>query len=340
MSEKIYIERSDAGTYRASFDYDKELVAIVKKEGKGTWNASGRYWVLMAQGVTKLLDEYGDGLIDMDEEDAVHLKADASREAKDVLKPGMIAIRKQGNMYCARFDYDKELISAVKTYGRGTWEPDMRAWVLPAHGVLKLYGECKDICQISDETLESARQNAAAVIDQTPEREPGKINIEKSENGYRAYFDYDSELVELVRLFGHGRWNSDGRYWTLPVTGVLELLDTREDNCHITDEVLESAEQDVVAEQEEKERKEQERKAAEERARQEKEEALRKETEYWETPAKERLKDVKPIVDYDFKSAPYPHQVEAFNYMLKWGRTLVADEPGLGKTAESIYATD
>lgn len=340
MSEKIYIERLDAGTYRASFDYDKELVAIVKKEGKGTWNASGRYWVLMAQGVTKLLDEYGDGLINMDEEDAVHLKADASREAKDVLKPGMIAIIKQGNMYCARFDYDKELVSAVKTYGRGTWEPDMCAWVLPAHGVLKLYGECKDICQISDETLESARQNAAAVIDQTTEREPGKINIEKSENGYRAYFDYDSELVELVRLFGHGRWNSNGRYWALPATGVLELLDAREDNCHITDEVLESAEQDVVAEQEEKERKEQERKAAEERARQEKEEALRKETEYWETPAKERLKDVKPIVDYDFKSAPYPHQVEAFNYMLKWGRTLVADEPGLGKTAESIYATD
>ena len=86
MSEKIYIERSDAGTYRASFNYDKELVAIVKKDGKGTWNVSGRYWVLTAQGVTKLLDEYGDGLIDMDEEDAVHLKADASREAKDVLK--------------------------------------------------------------------------------------------------------------------------------------------------------------------------------------------------------------------------------------------------------------
>lgn len=340
MDGKIYIERTESGTYKASFDYDKELVAIVKKEGKDTWNAAGRYWVLTAQGVKDLLEEYGDDLIDIAEEDAVHLKSDASREAEDVLKPGMIGIKKQGSTYYAWFDYDKNLTSMVKTYGRGSWDPDRRAWILPAHGVLKLYDECEDICQISDETLKSARQDATAVKDQTPEREPGKINIEKKENGYRAYFDYDPKFVELVKICGNGKWNSDGRYWMMTAQGVLDLLKTNKGDCHITDEVLESVKQDVAAEQEEKERKEQEKKAAEERARQEKEEAIQKNIEYWEMPAEERLKDVKPIVDYDFKSSPYPHQVEAFNYMLKWGKILVADEPGLGKTAESIYASD
>lgn len=56
-----------------------------------------------------------------------------------------------------------------------------------------------------------------------------------------------------------------------------------------------------------------------------------------ELPIKERLKDIKPAVtDYTFKTAPLPHQIEAFNEGLKHNRLLIADTPGLGKTFEAL----
>ena len=51
---------------------------------------------------------------------------------------------------------------------------------------------------------------------------------------------------------------------------------------------------------------------------------------------KERLKDIKPIVDYPFKTKPFPHQIEAFNRGYECKNLLLADDQGLGKTKESI----
>lgn len=51
---------------------------------------------------------------------------------------------------------------------------------------------------------------------------------------------------------------------------------------------------------------------------------------------RERLRDIQPIVEFDFKTKPYPHQIEAFNYGLNNNCFLLADEQGLGKTKESI----
>ena len=92
---------------------------------------------------------------------------------------------------------------------------------------------------------------------------------------------------------------------------------------------MEAAKAEIEAEQAEAEHR-----------RQKIEDAQRREADYWATPAEQRLAGIKPIERYDFKSTPYPHQIEAFNYILKREKILVADEPGLGKTAESIYASD
>ena len=55
-----------------------------------------------------------------------------------------------------------------------------------------------------------------------------------------------------------------------------------------------------------------------------------------ELPIADRLKDIKPVIDYDFKTKPLPHQVEAFNEGMKHNRILIADSPGLGKTMEAL----
>ena len=38
-------------SYRAYFEYDKDFISWVKKDGHGSWNSAGRYWSLTAKGV-------------------------------------------------------------------------------------------------------------------------------------------------------------------------------------------------------------------------------------------------------------------------------------------------
>ena len=161
-------------------------------------------------------------------------------------------------------------------------------------------------------------------------REDGTISIEKVGTSYRAYFEYDKDFISWVKKDGHGSWNSAGRYWSLTAKGVLNLLDQHNDKWfNVADDTMEAAKAEIEAEQAEAEHR-----------RQKIEDAQRREADYWATPAEQRLAGIKPIERYDFKSTPYPHQIEAFNYILKREKILVADEPGLGKTAESIYASD
>lgn len=55
-----------------------------------------------------------------------------------------------------------------------------------------------------------------------------------------------------------------------------------------------------------------------------------------ELPVKERLKDIRPIFNFNFKTKPLSHQIEAFNFGMEHNRILIADAPGLGKTLESL----
>ena len=53
----------------------------------------------------------------------------------------------------------------------------------------------------------------------------------------------------------------------------------------------------------------------------------------------DRLRGIKPVVKFDFKTTPLPHQIEAFNYGMERDMLLIGDEQGLGKTKESIDIT-
>ena len=49
-----------------------------------------------------------------------------------------------------------------------------------------------------------------------------------------------------------------------------------------------------------------------------------------------RLRGIKPVIDFDFKTDPLPHQIEAFNYGMERNMLLISDDMGLGKSKESI----
>lgn len=221
--------------------------------------------------------------------------------------------------YHAKFEYDKKLISIVKKDGRGKWNGSN--WELSALGVVDLVDTYQDLIDIDNIDMEELRRKA----DNEPK--PGFIRFGKCDEGYCARFLYDEDLICKVKNEGYGIWHPEKgkKYWELRPSKILYLLEEYKSICCISDKILAEV-QDCVAS---------ERDAAKQRV-------LRQEAneKYWAIPAEERLRHVTPNVEYDFKSTPYPHQIEALNFIVTWKKILVADEPGLGKTAESIYASD
>lgn len=51
---------------------------------------------------------------------------------------------------------------------------------------------------------------------------------------------------------------------------------------------------------------------------------------------KERLSRVNQRFPYEWKTKPFPHQIEGFNHAVNWNNYLIADEQGLGKTITAI----
>ena len=114
-------------SYRAYFDYDKDFISWVKKDGHGSWNSIGKYWSLTAKGVLNLLDEYDEKWFDIDEKTLEAAKTDAENSSR---LAGKINIEKYGDEYRAYFDYDRDFVKWVKNDGEGQWVAAGLYWKL------------------------------------------------------------------------------------------------------------------------------------------------------------------------------------------------------------------
>lgn len=127
------------------------------------------------------------------------------------------------------------------------------------------------------------------------------------EGAYKVSFKYDTKILAQVKSLTERRYLPEERAWEIPEYEVENLLQKMID---LNVQVL--AEESIMQSLKEKE-------VADKR------EATR-----------ERLKGIKPVIDFDFKTEPLPHQIEAFNYGIEHNSILLGDQQGLGKTKESI----
>ena len=127
------------------------------------------------------------------------------------------------------------------------------------------------------------------------------------EDAYKVSFRYDVKILAQVKSLAQRRYLPEEKAWEIPAYELPNLTQR-------LNEVNERVEADEKITQ-----------ALKEKQLQEKREATR-----------ERLKGIKPIREYDFKTDPLPHQIEAFNVGLSKKSLLIGDQQGLGKTKESI----
>ena len=127
------------------------------------------------------------------------------------------------------------------------------------------------------------------------------------DDAYKVSFKYDTRILAQVKSLAERRYLPEERAWEIPEYEVENLLQKMID---LNVQVL--AEESIMQSLKEKE-------VADKRE-----------------ATQERLKGIKPVIDFDFKTEPLPHQIEAFNYGMEHNSMLLGDQQGLGKTKESI----
>ena len=128
------------------------------------------------------------------------------------------------------------------------------------------------------------------------------------EDAFRVSFKYDPTTVAKIKELAERRYLPEDRAWEIPaheLPNLVEKLGIHNINCN-------SGVMDALKTKEIEDKRE---------------------------ATQERLRGIKPVVDFDFTTTPLPHQIEAFNYGMERNELLIGDEQGLGKTKESIDIT-
>ena len=140
------------------------------------------------------------------------------------------------------------------------------------------------------------------------------VSVEQIDNGtyfkdaFRICFKYDPTTVAKIKELAERRYLPEERAWEIPAYELPNLVQ----KIGIHNITSNSGVLDALKTKEIEDKRE---------------------------ATQERLKDIKPIVDFDFTTTPLPHQIEAFNYGIERNELLIGDEQGLGKTKESIDIT-
>lgn len=130
------------------------------------------------------------------------------------------------------------------------------------------------------------------------------ITVEKLEKGtyfddaFKISFRYDPTTVAKVKELAERRYLPEDRAWEIPAHELPALIEK------VGLSNIKSEEAVVQA-------------------------LNTKEIEDKREATQERLKGIKPVRDFDFKTAPLPHQIEAFNYGMEKNSLLIGDEQGL-----------
>lgn len=125
------------------------------------------------------------------------------------------------------------------------------------------------------------------------------------EDAYKLTFKYDPTTIAKVKELSQRRYLPDDRAWEIPIHELPNLVEKIGINNINAEEALVGALKTQEIE--------------------DKREATRK-----------RLEGIKPVIEFDFKTTPLPHQIEAFNYGMERDKLLISDGMGLGKSKESV----
>lgn len=140
-----------------------------------------------------------------------------------------------------------------------------------------------------------------------------RVKIEKIGKGvyfdpaYKISFRYDTDILAKVKSLAERRYLPDEKAWEIPAHELPKITELLEGQIETDPKIEEALKAKEIADKRE--------------------------------ATLERLKGIQPVIKFDFKTTPLPHQIEAFNMGMEKNSLLIGDQQGLGKTKESIDIT-
>ncbi len=123
-------------------------------------------------------------------------------------------MRKRGDEAVIGFEYDKSLVTAVKSLPKRSFDPQTKEWVVPLHlyldAVARLRASGAEVDL--DEDLRAMRDKASMPPPKAPE-----VSISRCGDEYVVQFEYDPSLVKAVRRIPGRSFDPSSKAWFIPI---------------------------------------------------------------------------------------------------------------------------
>ena len=120
------------------------------------------------------------------------------------------------------FPYDPALVAKIKTIPGRRFDPDTKAWAVPASSTPLVRALCATHGFTASDTATLAFQSETP-----PEAHTAPLTgtITLQDGRFRLAFPYDPEAVRDIKAINGRRWNPDEKVWTAPISSVRLVWD-------------------------------------------------------------------------------------------------------------------
>lgn len=221
----------------------------------------------------------------------------------------MVTITKTHSKFIVGFKYNVNLLDRIRQVPGRKFIPSDKTWTVPISQEAAL----KEALQ-GFEYVEQVEQITPEAILKNPKVLAQENRIELEKGHYCIYFNYDPNLVALIRKVPGRKWDKGEKRWTAPVSSMKELELFLKEASDIgfkfqTPKDLEKQAQELV--------------------------------QKINADLDRRKRNIdKYLNKFDWKVKPYKHQIDGLREALARKKFGIFDEQGLGKTLEAIVYMD
>lgn len=163
--------------------------------------------------LSKRLVKYCNTQLELDKNDMEATSDYFSKMAGDYSREDGISLNITENGTLFSFRYNEVFVEAIKSQPKRRWDADNKNWVLPNDKVIPALNKLKTIGADVDNALEYAMQNP--LINKCQSESELEIKIIIDEDYALLKFDYNKDILDLVKKIPQRQWNKEYKYWKI-----------------------------------------------------------------------------------------------------------------------------
>ena len=186
---------------------------------------------IMLEKYSKQLMAYGIDYEELPHPGVVISFDDARQEARELAREKeFMASRKisvRDEQFVIEFNYDAELVAEVRKIRDSRYEPDKKIWFAPERSAKAIYTYGTKFGFTFDNTAtlafeKSQKKGNWEIKEVVDEKETRKVHLVDNQIAFE--FDYNKDLIDVIKDIPRRRWNSKTKMWMVPQTSFSEAM--------------------------------------------------------------------------------------------------------------------